>query len=70
MEAIWLLVGLVAGIIAGAWVTYRFARIRREGAESAEVARLQSQLDAAQTLAGAREDLLDLVKQGAGEELA
>jgi DNA recombination protein RmuC len=64
------MVGLVIGVIAGAWVTYRLARASRLGADSAEVARLQSRLEAAQTLVSAREDLLALVKQGAGEELA
>ena len=70
MEAVWLLVGLVVGVIAGAWVMLRLERTRQDGAESADVARLQSQLEASQTLAGARDDLLALVKQGAGEELA
>jgi DNA recombination protein RmuC len=74
MEAIWLLVGLVVGVLAGAWVMLRLERTRHAGAESADVARLQGQLDAAestsQTLASAREELLALVRQGAGEELA
>lgn len=70
MEPIWLLVGLVLGLFAGTGVTLLVARVRRVGAESAEVARLQAQLDAAQTIAGAREELVALVKQGAGEELA
>src|SRR2546423_1606138 len=70
MHAVWLLVGLVVGAVAGAMVMVRFERARRAGAESAEVARLQAQLDGAQSLASARDDLLALVKQGAGEELA
>jgi DNA recombination protein RmuC len=70
MEAIWLLVGLIVGVIAGAWVMLRLERTRREGVQNAEVVRLQSQLEAAETLAGARENLLALVKQGAGEEFA
>lgn len=70
MEAIWLLVGLVLGLFAGAGVMLFAARVRRAAAESAEVARLRAQLDAARTVAGAREDLVALVKQGAGEELA
>src|SRR5688500_11908304 len=74
MEAIWLLAGLLIGAAAGAWVMQRFESTRRSGAENAEVARLQAQLDAAQstaqTLASARVELLALVKQGAGEELA
>lgn len=69
MEAIWLLVGLFLGLIAGAGVMLLVARLRRAATESAEVARLQAQLDAAQTVAGARDDLVALVKQGAGEEL-
>ncbi len=69
MEATWLLIGLAFGVVAGAWVMQRLERARRDGTESAEIARLQSQLEASQTLAGAREDLLALVKQGAGEEL-
>lgn len=70
MEAIWLLVGLVLGLIAGAGVMFFIARVRTTAAESTDVARLQAQLDAAQTVAGAREELVALVKQGAGEELA
>ena len=70
MEAIWLLVGLIVGAIVGAWIMHHLARARREGATSAEIARLELQLEAAQTFAGAREELLALVKQGAGEELA
>ncbi len=74
MEAIWMLVGLAVGVVAGAWVMLRLERTRRAGDENAEVVRLQAQLDAAestaQTLATAREDLLALVRQGAGEELA
>lgn len=69
MEAIWLLVGLVIGIFAGAGVMLFVARVRRAAGESAEVARLQAQLDAAQTVADARKELIALVKQGAGEEL-
>jgi DNA recombination protein RmuC len=70
MEAIWLLVGLVLGLFAGAGVMLLVARLRRAATESAEVARLQAQLDAAQTVADAREDLVALVKLGAGEELS
>lgn len=70
MEAIWLLVGLVLGLCAGAGVMLLVARLRGAARESAAVARLQAQLDAAQTVAGAREDLVALVRQRAGEELA
>jgi DNA recombination protein RmuC len=70
MEAIWMLVGLVLGLFAGAGVMLLVVRLRGAATESAEVARLQAQLDAAQTVAGARDELLALVKQGAGEELA
>jgi DNA recombination protein RmuC len=70
MEPIWLLVGLVIGVFAGAGGMLFAARLRRAAGESAEVARLRAQLDAAQTVAGAREELVALVKQGAGEELA
>jgi DNA recombination protein RmuC len=70
MEAVWLLVGLVIGTFAGAGVMLFAARVRRAAGESAEVARLRAQLEAAQTVAGAREELVALVKQGAGEELA
>jgi DNA recombination protein RmuC len=70
MEPIWLLVGLSIGVSVGAWVTFRVTRARYDGAETAAVARLQAQLEAAQTVSGAREELLALVKQGAGEELA
>ena len=70
MEAIWLLVGLLFGVFAGAWVMFRLERTRYDGVQNADVVRLQSQLEAAETLAGARENLLALVKQGAGEEFA
>lgn len=70
MEGIWLLVGLVLGFFVGTGVMLFAARVRRAAAESAEVARLRAQLDAAQSVAAAREDLVALVKQGAGEELA
>lgn len=62
MGPIWLLVGLLVGAVIGAWLGVRFGR---DG-----VAGLQAQLEAAQTVAGARDELLALVKQGAGEELA
>lgn len=48
----------------------RLERVRHAGAESADVARLQAQLESAQSLAGAHDGLLALVKQDAGEELA
>jgi DNA recombination protein RmuC len=70
METIWLLVGLVIGVTAGAWAMLRFQRERHEGEQNAEVVRLRAQLDAAQTLTTAPDDILALVKQGAGEELA
>ena len=74
MQAIWLLVGLVLGAVVGAFVTVRLERVRRAGAENAEIARLQERLDAAeasaQTLASVGEQMLAVVKQGAGEELA
>ena len=70
MEAIWLLVGMVLGLFAGAGVMLLVERLRGAAAESAEVAHLRAQLDAAQTVAGAREELLALVKHGAGEEFA
>lgn len=70
MEAIWLLVGLLVGGAAGVWVMARLERTRHAGAESADVARLQAQLESAQSLAGAHDGLLALVRQGAGEELA
>lgn len=70
MEAVWLLVGLVLGLCAGAGGMLFVARVRGAAAESAEVARLRAQLDAAQSVAGARDELVALVKQGAGEELA
>ena len=74
MEAIWMLVGLAVGGVVGAWVMLGLERARRAGAENTEVVRLQARLEAAestsQTLATAREELLALVKQGAGEELS
>ncbi len=70
MEAVWLLVGLVLGLFAGAGGMLFVARVRGAAAESAEVARLRAQLEAAQSVAGARDELVALVKQGAGEELA
>ena len=62
MGPIWLLVGLLLGTVIGAWLGMRFGR--------SGVAGLQAQLEAAQTVAGARDELVALVKQGAGEELA
>src|SRR5690349_19988372 len=74
MEAIWMLVGLAVGGVVGAWVMLGLERSRRAGAENTEVVRLQAQLEAAestaQTLASAREELLALIKQGAGEEVS
>lgn len=70
MEAMWLLVGLLVGGAVGVWMTARLERARHAGAESADVARLQAQLENAESLAGAHDGLLALVKQGAGEELA
>jgi DNA recombination protein RmuC len=70
MEVILLLMGLVVGVVLGALVMAWWDRSRRAGAESAEVARLQAKLEGAESLLSAREDLLALVKQGAGEELA
>ncbi len=74
MGAIWLLVGLGVGAVLGAWVMLRLERTRQAGVENAELVRLQVQLEAerstSQTLASAREELLALVKQGAGDELA
>src|SRR5688572_27618743 len=69
MEAIWLLVGLVLGVFAGVGAMLFAARLRRAGAESAEVARLRALLEAAESRAGAREQLLALATQGAGTEL-
>jgi DNA recombination protein RmuC len=73
MEGLWLLVGLVLGAVSGAVVMARFQHSRRAWSESAEVARLRTELDAAKSpvdaLAGARDEMLALVKQGAGEEL-
>ncbi len=62
MGPIWLLVGLLLGAVIGAWLGVRFGR--------SGVAGVQAQLEAAQTVAGARDELVALVKQGAGEELA
>ncbi len=70
MGPIWLLVGLIAGAAVGAWVMRRFERARVTATENAENVRLQTQLEAAQTVANAREDLVAVVKHGAGEELA
>jgi DNA recombination protein RmuC len=70
VDVLWLLVGLSIGAVAGASAISRLEKSRRGVAESAEVTRLQSRLDAAETIAGARDDLLALVKQGAGEEIA
>jgi DNA recombination protein RmuC len=69
MEAIWLLVGLVIGVFAGVGVMLFAARLRRASAESAEVASLRAQLEAAESRADAREELLALAAQGAGTEL-
>lgn len=62
MGPIWLLLGLLIGAAIGAWVGTRLGRARVGG--------LEAQLEAAQTVAGARDELVSLVKQGAGEELA
>ena len=70
MEVIWILMALVVGTVLGALVMAWLERSRRAGAESADVARLQAKLEGAESLLSAREDLLALVKQGAGEELA
>ncbi len=73
MEAIWLLVGLAVGGVGGSWAMLLLERTRRQGAENAEIAALRAQLDAvestAQTLAGARQELLAVVQQGAGAEM-
>jgi DNA recombination protein RmuC len=61
MGPIWLLVGLLLGAGIGAWLGVRFGRTG--------VAGLWAQLEAAQTVSGARDELIALVKQGAGEEL-
>jgi DNA recombination protein RmuC len=74
MQGIWLLAGLVLGVLVGASAMLRLERTRRSGVESAEIARLQARLDAAEatseTLASVGEQMLAIVKQGAGEELA
>jgi DNA recombination protein RmuC len=70
MEAMSLLAGLVIGAAVGAWVVAHLQRTQRAGAESAAVARLEAQLESARSLAGAHDELLALVRQGAGEELA
>ena len=74
MAGIWLLVGLLIGAAVGSWAMVRLERTRRAGTENAEVAVLRAQLQAAEataeTLATARDELLALVRQGAGEELA
>jgi len=74
MEAIWLLVGLLMGAAGGGWAVVRLERAHRAGRESVEAARLQGELAGAEAaradLVAAREELLALVKQGAGEELA
>jgi DNA recombination protein RmuC len=74
MDVIWVLVGLVLGATVGVSVMVWVQRTRRAWTENAEVAGLRAELRAAnsttETLASARTELLALVKQGAGEELA
>ena len=74
MQASWLLVGLVFGALAGAWVMRRLERTRHAGVHAAEVARLEGRVESAESasraLVSAREELLALVRQGAGDELA
>jgi DNA recombination protein RmuC len=66
MQAILILVGLVVGGVIGGVVMARLERARGGG----EIAALAAKLEASESLAGAREELVALVKQGAGEEIA